>query len=82
MLDLGDVVAPDRVREAFEATVRYGYYDHTEALSLIARSTGRHGLKPLLALIAEKDTTHRTSAPAWSATSSTSSAEQACPSPP
>ncbi len=53
LLDLGDVVSPSRVREAYEQSLRLGLFDLNEIDALIARSTGRRGLKPIKQLLAE-----------------------------
>jgi very-short-patch-repair endonuclease len=53
LLDLADVVPPNRVREAYEQSERLGRFDLATMHSLIARSPGRRGLKVLRRLLAE-----------------------------
>ncbi|MEO8092989.1 MAG: DUF559 domain-containing protein [bacterium] len=53
LLDLGDVVPPQRVRSAYERSLTLGLFDLGALTSLLARSPGRRGLKPLRGLLAE-----------------------------
>lgn len=53
LLDLADVVAPPRVREAFEQSQRMGLFDRRAVDAVIERSPGRRGLKVVGELIAE-----------------------------
>lgn len=54
LLDVAET-APSRLRRAFDEAERRRLIDMTRISELIERSRGRHGLKPLLSLIAEYD---------------------------
>jgi very-short-patch-repair endonuclease len=53
LLDLADVVSPDRVRQALDASVRQGKYDRDRMHAVLARGEGRRGLKVLRFLLTE-----------------------------
>jgi very-short-patch-repair endonuclease len=53
LLDLADVVAPERLREAFEQTHRLRVFDLASMRAVLERSPGRRGLRVLNALLAE-----------------------------
>lgn len=53
LLDLAEVVSADRLARAFENADRMRLIDMRALHELCARSRGRHGLKPLRALLAE-----------------------------
>jgi Transcriptional regulator, AbiEi antitoxin/Protein of unknown function (DUF559) len=59
-LDLAEVMHPLRLYDALELSIRLQQFDLTEMRTMIARSGGRHGLKPLQAQLARL-----TGAPAW-----------------
>jgi very-short-patch-repair endonuclease len=53
LLDLAEVVPPRRLKRAIEEADRQGLYDGFAMEELLLRSQGRHGLKPLRALLAD-----------------------------
>ena len=53
LLDLAEVLRPLQLRRAFEECDRLGLFDLKATHALLARSQGRRGLKPLIALLAE-----------------------------
>ena len=53
LLDLAEVVSPDRLARAFERAERLRLLDMRAIEDLCSRSRGRHGLKPLRALVSD-----------------------------
>ena len=51
LLDLAEVVSAQQLRRAYEAAERHGLLDMRAVNELVARSNGRRGLAPLLALL-------------------------------
>jgi hypothetical protein len=55
LLDLAEVLGPRQLQRAVEEAVRLGLFDLGAIHELFERSRGRHGLKPLRAVIARVD---------------------------
>lgn len=52
LLDLAEVARPDQLERAVEQAIRIGTFDLNELKRVMARGHGRHGLKPLRAVLA------------------------------
>ena len=53
LLDLAEVLPRRRLKAAIETADRRGWFDGTAVQELLARSPGRHGLKPLQSLLVD-----------------------------
>jgi hypothetical protein len=54
LLDLAEVLQPRQLRRAYEESQRLELFDRTAIESVLARSPGRRGIKPLTALLDER----------------------------